>query len=285
MPSSLPQSTAPKLGGDRRELGLRILSALVMAPVAVGLAYLGGWPFIALWAILAAVVFWEWAGLVAPSHRTRLVTAAVAAIAAGAVITALDRPEAGLIVTACGLLPVAVLAPFGRRLWCAGGLLYAAAVLFAPAILRRDADFGLAAILFLFAVVWTTDILAYFAGRAIGGPRLWPAISPKKTWSGAVGGLTGAVLAGTGVALAAGLHVTAMLVLLCTLLSVAAQGGDLLESFVKRRFEAKDASHVIPGHGGVMDRLDGFLMAATIGALIGVARVGFAAPARGLLVW
>lgn len=264
---------------------MRVLSALVMAPVAVGLAFVGGWPFIALWTILGAIVFWEWTGLVAPSHRTRLVTAAVAALAAGALATALDRPEAGLIVTACGVLPVAALAPAGRRLWCASGLAYAAAVLFAPVILRRDADFGLVAILFLFAVVWATDILAYFTGRAVGGPRLWPAISPKKTWSGASGGLAGAVLGGTGVALAAGLHVTAMLVLLCVLLSVAAQGGDLLESFVKRRFGAKDASHVIPGHGGFMDRLDGFLMAATVGALIGVARTGLAAPARGLLVW
>ncbi len=264
---------------------MRVLSALVMAPVAIGLAYIGGWPFIALWAILAGIVFWEWAGLVAPTHRTSLVSAAAAALAAGALATALDRPGAGLIVTACGALPVAALAPAGRRIWCAGGLVYAAAVLFAPAILRRDADFGLAAILFLFAVVWATDILAYFTGRAAGGPRMWPAISPKKTWSGAVGGLAGAVLGGVGVALVAGLHISALLVFLCVLLSVAAQGGDLLESFVKRRFGAKDASHIIPGHGGAMDRLDGFLMAAAIGALIGVARFGLAAPARGLLVW
>lgn len=283
MPDSFVQPAAPRKGhGD---LGLRVASALVMAPVAIGLTFVGGWAFIALWALLAALVFWEWAGLVAPDQRLRLTPLGAAAVAAGAALLALDRFEGALIAMAFGVAAVAALAPSGRRFWCASGLLYAGAVLFAPAILRRDAALGLVAILFLFAVVWATDILAYFAGRAIGGPRLWPAVSPKKTWSGALAGLAGAAIGGSGVALASGLRVTATLVCLCVVLSIAAQAGDLLESFVKRRFGAKDASHLIPGHGGVMDRLDGFMMAAVLGAAIGVARLGVENPARGLLAW
>ena len=169
--------------------------------------------------------------------------------------------------------------------WMVAGLAYAAALAFAPAILRADAAFGFTAIVFLFAVVWATDAVAYFAGRALGGPKLMPAVSPKKTWSGAIGGTLGAVAAGLIVVMIAGVPITAALVAVTLLLSVVSQGGDLLESAVKRRFNAKDASHLIPGHGGLMDRLDGFLTAALAAALVGLLRGGFEAPARGLLIW
>jgi phosphatidate cytidylyltransferase len=170
------------------------------------------------------------------------------------------------------------------QLWIAVGIVYAALMVIAPVVLRADAALGFIAVVFLFAVVWSTDILGYFAGRAFGGPKLMPAVSPKKTWSGAIAGAAGAVvvaglLAGWlgfdpvpigGVALA---------------LSIFSQGGDLLESWIKRRFGAKDASHIIPGHGGVMDRLDGFWAAALIAASIGLARGGIDAAASGLLLW
>jgi phosphatidate cytidylyltransferase len=138
---------------------------------------------------------------------------------------------------------------------------------------------------FLFAIVWGTDIVAYFLGRMIGGPKLLPRVSPKKTWSGAISGLVAAVLAAVAVAKAAGLSGLSVIALVAAILSCAAQAGDLFESLVKRRFGAKDSSHLIPGHGGLMDRLDGFVFAAAIAALIGVLRGGVAAPARGLLVW
>jgi phosphatidate cytidylyltransferase len=137
----------------------------------------------------------------------------------------------------------------------------------------------------LFATVWTTDIFAFLGGRAIGGPLLWPQVSPKKTWVGAIAGLAGGVAAGVVVAYASGIGRLGMAGIMALLLSVLAQAGDLFESAVKRRFGAKDASRLIPGHGGLMDRLDGFLVAAFAALLIGIVRQGTAAPGAGLLLW
>jgi phosphatidate cytidylyltransferase len=152
-------------------------------------------------------------------------------------------------------------------------------------LLRRDATLGFAAIVFLFAVVWLTDITAYFCGRALGGPKLMPQVSPNKTWSGAIGGVAGALIGGTSVAWYAGIGNLAAVAAVALALSVASQAGDLFESALKRRFDAKDASGLIPGHGGVMDRVDGFVFAVTVAVLIGLARGGIDAPAHGLLVW
>jgi phosphatidate cytidylyltransferase len=169
--------------------------------------------------------------------------------------------------------------------WMIAGLAYAAVLALAPAILRSDAALGFVAIVFLFAIVWTTDALAYFAGRAFGGPKLMPAVSPKKTWSGATGGTLGAVAAGLIVVKVAGLQLTVAVAAVALMLSVVSQVGDLVESAVKRRFNAKDASQLIPGHGGLMDRLDGFLTAVLAATMVGLLRGGFEAPARGLLIW
>ena len=165
------------------------------------------------------------------------------------------------------------------------GLAYAGTVALAPVALRRDPEYGLVALLFLMAVVWASDIGAFFAGRLIGGPKLAPVVSPNKTWSGAVGGTLGAVAAGGAVAAAAGLVNSLAVVCLALLLSVVSQAGDLFESGVKRRFGVKDSSRLIPGHGGLMDRLDGFLAAAGAAGLLGVARGGLDGAARGLLEW
>lgn len=175
--------------------------------------------------------------------------------------------------------------PATQRLpWVAPGLVYAGIAFFAPVLLRADEPFGLVAVLFLFAIVWSTDILGYAVGRIIGGPKLWLAVSPKKTWSGAIGGTLGGAIAGAGVAHIGGLALLP-LTYVAVALSIAAQAGDLLESAIKRKFNVKDSSHLIPGHGGVMDRLDGFIVAAFFALLIGVVRAGLVRPAHGLLVW
>ncbi len=267
------------------ELCLRVGSALVLVPLAVGSAYLGGPPFLAVWALAAAIILWEWTVIVGEPGRTPVLAAGAAAFASAAVLFGLGWPRAALAVLALGAVAVAGLAGSGRRAWILAGGVYAGAMLAAPAVLRSDAELGLIAVMLLFGVVWTTDVMAYFVGRALAGPKLWPAVSPKKTWSGAVAGAAAATVVGSGLSALAGLDHLAALALVCALLSLAAQTGDLLESALKRRFGAKNASELIPGHGGLMDRLDGFVAAALVATLLGLARGGFDAPARGLLIW
>ncbi|HEY4774766.1 MAG TPA: phosphatidate cytidylyltransferase [Xanthobacteraceae bacterium] len=261
----------------------RIASAAVLAPAAIAVAWVGGIVFVLFWTIAAAGIFWEWTSLVATARRL-ILALGFATLAIMAALTAAGWHAAALLVLAAGVLGVGLCAQARTRLWAVAGLLYAAIALSAPTALRSDANSGFLALLFLFAVVWLTDILAYFVGRALGGPKLCPAISPKKTWAGAVGGAAGAVVVGVVFASYAELE-PVPLALLGFALSVIAQAGDLFESAVKRRFGAKDASHLIPGHGGVMDRLDAFLAAALAAALIGVLRGGVETSARGLLVW
>jgi len=151
-------------------------------------------------------------------------------------------------------------------------------------LVRLDPEMGFVALVFVLLIVWVTDIGGYVAGHGIGGPKLWPRISPKKTWAGAVGGfLASLVVAGGFVAL--GLGKSGPLLLLGAILSLASQLGDLFESAVKRRFGVKDSSHIIPGHGGLMDRLDGFVAAVVLAAFFGLLRGGVDGVGRGLMVW
>jgi phosphatidate cytidylyltransferase len=259
-------------------------SGLVLAPLAVATAYVGDWPFAVLWGAAAMGVLWEWTALVASSDWRSVLMAGAASLALALALAASGLVLAAIIVLAIGVLAVAALAPAERRMWIAGGIPYAGALGVAPIVLRSDDQDGFLAVIFLFAVVWTTDIVAYFAGRAIGGPKLMPQVSPKKTWSGALAGILAAAAAAVIFAEAATLAAFA-LAMLAVILSVFAQAGDLFESFLKRRFGAKDSSHLIPGHGGLMDRLDGFVAAGVVAALIGLTRGGFEGPGRGLLVW
>jgi phosphatidate cytidylyltransferase len=158
-------------------------------------------------------------------------------------------------------------------------------MLAAPLVIRADAALGFVAMVFLFAVVWATDIAAYFAGRLAGGRKLWPAVSPNKTWSGAVAGAVAATVAALAVAAVAGIGPPAAIAVLGFVLSIAAQFGDLFESALKRSFGVKDASHAIPGHGGLMDRLDGFVAAAAAAAVVGAMRGGVDGAAGGFLLW
>jgi len=169
--------------------------------------------------------------------------------------------------------------------WKFPGFLYAAAALAAPVILRMDAEFGLAVLLWLFAIVWGSDIMAYACGRLIGGPKLWPQISPKKTWAGFIGGTLFAIAAGTGVAAAFGAPALFPVAIVSLIAAVVSQGGDLFESWLKRRFNVKDSGSMIPGHGGFMDRLDGFVMTAAFALALGLWRGGWEAAGRGVLMW
>lgn len=291
---------APGASGPRaaeasaaRNLIQRTASALVLAPIALAAAYFGGLLFLCLCVVAAGLILWEWTLLVAGGADLRILIPGEAALLAAMVLVAEGMPGAAIGMIAIGaMLAGGVVAAWPRRYpaanpaaWAAAGVIYAGVALLGAAVLRSDPEWGFAALLFLFATVWATDIFAYLAGRAIGGPPLWPSLSPHKTWAGAIGGLIGGVAAGTLVAYASVGTRPAVAGVLALLLSIATQGGDLLESAIKRRFGAKDASRLIPGHGGVMDRLDGFLVAALVAALIGALHQGLAAPGRGLLVW
>jgi len=265
-----------------RNLWLRVASAAVLAPLAIGAAYLGGWPFTVFWTIAAMAVWWEWVGLVRPAGRNVVLATGFCALLLEAVLFEAGNFTGVLIIFALGTLAAIVTA--GRfALLIACGMLYASALLVAPVLLRSDPALGLVAIVFLFAVVWGTDIGGYFAGRSFGGPKLAPAISPKKTWSGAIGGTLIAIAAAFAVTSAFSLPKSAGIVLVALGLSIASQSGDLFESWLKRKFNAKDSSRLIPGHGGVMDRLDGFIIAAAAAALLVLLRGGLDAPAVALL--
>ena len=177
----------------------------MLAPLAIGVAYLGGWVFAVFWGIAAIIVMWEWTTLVpAADRRSVLMIGSLLSCWRSrwlrAVSEASDdmrdlRLAAAPIVLVMGMLASAIIAPRGRgTLGCCWHALCRCDGI-APIVLRSDHEFGFVAIIFLFAVVWVTDIAAYFVGRAVGGPKLAPRFSPNKTWSGSIGGLAGAVLA------------------------------------------------------------------------------------------
>jgi phosphatidate cytidylyltransferase len=292
-------SNARKASAGNSDLLRRVLSALVLAPAAILVTWLPekypwlGVGFGLFWLMASLAVWWEWNALVSgPGNRLLFALGGAALLLSTALIILVFIPDIGaartrtpILIILLGALAVGVFARADRRIWASGGLLYAGALLIAPIILRRDQGLGFAAILFLFALVWATDIAGYFAGRAIGGPKLASKISPNKTWSGAVGGLIGAVTAGVLVAKFFALNNLVAIGVVAFGLSAVAQVGDLFESAIKRRFGAKDTGKLIPGHGGVMDRLDGFLAAALVAAAIGIMRASPGSAAHGLLLW
>lgn len=149
--------------------------------------------------------------------------------------------------------------------------------------LRGSEPYGLTAVLFIFCIVWAGDIAAFLGGRLIGGAKLYPSISPNKTWAGLISAIMAALLVGVAFWFALALAPFAHLIACAAALGMAAQLGDLAESALKRLFRVKDASHLIPGHGGFMDRMDGVVTAATVAAAIGL-MIDWAAPARALIL-
>lgn len=265
------------------DLKHRTLSALVLVPVVLAAAWFGGLPFALLWVAAGLAVLHEWASLARLEHRPAFLAVGAAALAGGAALALWSQPAYAFSAAALGGAAAALAVP-RQSAWALTGVLVAASAALPVIVLRGTAPLGLVAVLFLCAVVWATDILAYFTGRALGGPKLWVRVSPNKTWSGAAGGTLGGVLAGVIVAALAGLPTLLPLAGLAFGLSIVSQAGDLAESAVKRLFGVKDASRLIPGHGGLLDRLDGFAAASLLAAGIAALRTG-ADPAAALLLW
>ncbi len=266
-----------------RNLWLRVAAAVVLAPLAIGIAYVGGW----LWAMLATVVaiglLLEWLTIVGAVRDFRVLVIGCLTLAVCGIGLMFDKPGPALLAAVLGVGGLVVLHDQPRQ-WTATGLGYAAVALLASVLIRRDPEYGFVALVLIFLIVWGTDIGGYFAGRGIGGPKLWPRVSPKKTWAGAIGGLLLSLAVALGFVLA-GYGKLLPLLALAAVLSTVSQLGDLFESAVKRRFGVKDSSHIIPGHGGLLDRLDGYVAAVALAVLIGMGRDSVDGIGRGLMVW
>jgi phosphatidate cytidylyltransferase len=264
-------------------LKARLLSAVVLAPPALAAVWLGGYVFAALAMLAVGAMCWEWDAIVTGGFRRSGWVAVLACVVA--VGLAVRRADLALVVVAAGAVAAAALAQPGRdgvrrRGWAAAGVLYPGLPSVALVWLRGLDLHGRSQLFWLLLMVWATDIGAYAAGRLLGGPLLAPRISPKKTWAGLLGGMvSAAAVAALASILGEGRSPTGRLMLTGAGLAVVAQGGDLLESWVKRRWGVKDASAIIPGHGGVLDRVDGLLAAGLVVAL------GVLATGSGFLNW
>ncbi|MGA8446697.1 MAG: phosphatidate cytidylyltransferase [Roseiarcus sp.] len=274
--------SAPQRFGP--DLWPRVAAAVAMGSVALAATWIGGFLFAAFWWLASIVVLWEWQRLVGGERLivARVVAGAVAL--ALAALSALHDSIAGVVAAlVLGAAAVGWIAGGRQGIWAAAGVLYAGALVAGVGLLRVSPSFGMASILWLFAVVWGADIAAYFAGRLIGGPRLWPRVSPGKTWAGAiVGAFAGAVL---GLMLAAWTNRLAALFWLGLATAIVSELGDLFESALKRRFGVKDSSGLIPGHGGLMDRLDAFTAASFFAAVVAILHPKCAYIASGLFQW
>ena len=252
------------------DLKLRVLSALVLAPIVLGAAWFGGLPFQLMTALVIVLMAYEWTRLTCGPvwHIEAIIMAGTALAAMLATVTDnLNLP---------GWIILAGMAVSGGLGWVRGqelrwrllGVPYISLGPVALVWLRDQDGVGLTLIVWLLLVIWAMDIGAYFAGRAIGGPKLAPRASPNKTWAGLIGGMVSAGVMGSAVALVSGLGPVWMLAVLAALVGAWSQAGDIAESMVKRHFGVKDMSNLIPGHGGILDRVDGLLFAAPAMVLV-----------------
>ena len=284
MINQAPQTPEPpEQGLIPRELQLRIVSGLAVAAIALLFVYWGSIPFAILVFLIAAVMSWEWGGIVRNDGADTVGILHIVAIGAAALLANLGMAGLALAAVAVGAISISALL-FGqeRGPLSSAGVLYTGLPVVALGWLRGDDQFGFQSVLFILIMVAVTDIAAYVCGRMLGGPKLWPAVSPKKTWAGLIGGVVAAAVAGASYSRFLRSGSVAWLAGLGLLLALVAQGGDLAESALKRRFGRKDSSHLIPGHGGFMDRMDGIVTASLVAALLAL-MIDAYAPARALL--
>ena len=270
------------------ELSMRVYSALFLIFIALFLTLASVESFALLITLFISVMAWEWGRLVRSEGLDTAFGVQIAATAVAALATVQGCPACALLAVIAGAIAVFFIrsAKLERpqAWWSAAGVYYAGFPAVALIWIRGDPAYGWQAILYLFITVWTTDSAAYLFGRWIGGPKLAPRVSPKKTWSGLIGGAGSAGLAGLVFARVADGAFSPQLALLAVVLALIAQLGDLGESAIKRIFGMKDTSGLIPGHGGVLDRIDGLLFAAFAAGVLAWS-LDPANPGRALLVW
>lgn len=270
-PAKADSTVEVKRPGFPSDLKIRALSALVLAPIVLGAVWLGDLPFLLMIAVAIILMACEWARLTcAPNWYIEGCILAVSGLAAAQLIVQSGETSGVLQIS---LVCVTILAGMsligfmgrvrGEQLrWRLLGVPYISLGPASLVWLRGQENVGLTLILWLLLVIWAMDIGAYFAGRAIGGPKLAPRVSPNKTWAGLIGGMTSAAIVGGAVASVSGFRPVLLLAVVSALLGAWSQAGDIAESYVKRHFGVKDMSNLIPGHGGILDRLDGLLFAA-----------------------
>ena len=276
-----PPRAAAGAGSRPREVAARILSAAVLVALLAGGLWLG-WPYFQLLILAAAgLMAREWAVLCGRGKAGRGgVALVVACVAVVALVSAGMDAEASLVLIA-GAPAVGLLARPQRpsdAVWLGVGVLYVGGAAWAAVVLFDRFGDGVWAVAWLFWVVALTDIGAFLTGRTLGGPRLAPRLSPRKTWSGAAGGLAFAAAGGLVFALVADRPAPAGHIVAALLVSLLAQAGDLFESALKRRFGAKDSGRLVPGHGGLLDRVDGVALALIAVALLASLRGGLESP-------
>ncbi|MEQ1520160.1 MAG: phosphatidate cytidylyltransferase [Aestuariivirga sp.] len=269
------------------DLGVRTASAVVLIPAVIACAWFGGIWFKGFVLLLAGLIAHEWTSMVHPKNLVQYALHMGAALC-GAILPDLVGGGTALLVI-LGLAAVSIFMARNERsgssTWSCLGIFYVGFPALALILLRGDSHYGFAAVLWVFLVVWSADSLAYFAGRIIGGPKLAPLISPKKTWAGLGGAVAGSALVSFIFAWVTQLNGVWSLAILAGCLAVVEQAGDLFESSLKRFHGVKDSGRLIPGHGGVIDRVDGLIAVAVAAALIGVFHEQGANAARGLLRW
>ena len=270
-PASAAAVPPAEVPGARPQLLVRTVSGLVLAPPALAIVYLG-FPWVELLlASAAALMAFEWARMTLTGARGLAAGTIAAAAFAAIAAAASGHGRAGLAIAAGGALAAGLGARLARDAnwgWAAAGALYIAVPCLAAAWLREATPAGRELMLWILPTIWASDVAAYAVGSTLGGPRLAPRISPKKTWTGAAGGVAGAALLGGVAGSWLGLGGGWTLASLGAVASVVGQLGDLMKSAVKRRFGVKDTGRLIPGHGGVLDRVDALLTAIPLVAAI-----------------
>ena len=269
------------------EVWRRIGSAVVLAVLTLTALVVSPWTFLLLVIASATVLFWEWGAATRGAGGDGTMLVHVTCMTAVVILTALHKFELAATIFAAVVVTL-LIAGYWRNTprearFDAGGLAYVVLPAAALIWLRSDHNHGLAAILFVLIVSWTTDTASYAGGRTFGGPKFAPTISPKKTWSGFFVGTATPILVGVLFAYFLGGTSPVALALVALVLAFACQMGDLLESAVKRSLGIKDMSQIIPGHGGFFDRIDSLLMAAVVAALIALRNPTY--PGAGLLIW
>jgi phosphatidate cytidylyltransferase len=280
-PAEISDAAAAAPRSGTREVSIRIASGIVMALVAGALLYFGAFPFAFLVASAAVLTSIEWTRIVRGVDFDAGLAVQGAAVAIAAILTAFGLAALGIAAVAAGCILTGLLCFGNRPLLSAEGVLYAGLPVVSLIWLREDQPHGLTAVLFILLAVIATDIAAFIFGRLIGGPKLATAVSPNKTWSGFLGGILTAGLVSAGFSQWIGAD-PVMLGTSGVILGIVAQLGDLTESALKRSFGIKDSGTIIPGHGGIMDRVDGLVFASAAAGFVAFA-VNPQSPATALL--